>query len=137
MINTTVSGAKENGLDISTLPPHLSIMTSEEVLHGKKVILKFSLPEILQDVSPSLWSFIAHQKMQEETNSIGFVFWCLVEDSKCGGQSVFGMSYFKEEGFKGFISDIEFQYEPELLTDPHQIVPSFLDYDFENEYLVH
>ena len=136
MISTTVSGAREYGLDVSTLPPHLSIMTGETLLHDK-VMLGFSLPEILQDVSPDFWSFIAHQKMHEEDNSIGFVFWCLIEDNRSGEQSVFGMSYFKGEGFKGFLSDIEFQSEPSLLTDPHEIVPAFLGYDFEDEYVVH
>ncbi len=137
MINTTVSGAKEYGLDISTLPPHLSVMTGENLVYENKIILGFSLPEILQDVSPDFWSFIAHQKMHEEEKSIGFVFWCLIEDSKSGKQSVFGMSYFKGKGFKGFLSDIDFQSEPSLLTDPHEIIPVFLGYDFEQEYMVH
>ena len=137
MINTTVSGAKKVGLDISTLPPHLSVMTGENLAYENKIILGFSLPEILQDVSPDFWSFIAHQKMHEEEKSIGFVFWCLIEDSKSGEQSVFGMSYFKGEGFKGFLSDIDFQSEPSLLTDPHEIIPVFLGYDFEEEYMVH
>jgi len=137
MINTTVSGAIDYGLDISTLPPHLSIMTSEDLLHDNKLMLGFSLPEILQDVGTDFWSFIAHQKMQEEEHSVGFVFWCLIEDSRNGVQSVFGMSYFKGEGFKGFLSDIEFQSEPTFLTDPHEIVPAFLDYDFEENCVVH
>ena len=136
MVSTTVSGARDYGLDVSTLPPHLSIMTGEDLLHDK-VILGFSLPEILQDVEPDFWSFIAHQKMHEEENSIGFVFWCLIEDKRSGEQSIFGMSYFKGEGFKGFLSDIEFQSEPSLLTDPHKIVSAFLGYDFEDEYVVH
>ena len=136
MISTTVSGARDYGLDISTLPPHLSIMTSEDLFHDNKVMLGFSLPEILQDVDPEFWSFIAHQKMHEEEKSIGFVFWCLIEDNS-GELSVFGMSYFKGEGFKGFLSDIEFQSEPSLLTDPHQIVPTFFGYDFEVDCVVH
>ena len=136
MISTTVSGAIGCGLDISTLPPHLSIMTGEDLFYDNKVMLGFSLPEILQDVNQDFWSFIAHQKMHEEENSIGFVFWCLIEDSS-GEQSVFGMSYFKGDGFKGFLSDPEFQSEPSLLTDPHQIVPSFLGYDFEVDCVVH
>jgi hypothetical protein len=136
MISTTVTGARDYGLDVSTLPPHLSIMTGDDLLHNK-VMLGFSLPEILQDVNPEFWSFIAHQKMYEEEKSIGFVFWCLIEDSRSGEQSIFGMSYFKGEGFEGFLSDIDFQSEPSLLTDPHQIVPSFLGYDFEVDCLVH
>lgn len=137
MISTTVSGARDYGLDVSTLPPHLSIMTSEDLLHNNKIMLGFSLPEILQDVNPDLWSFIAHQKMHEEESSVGFVFWCLIEDSRNGEQSVFGLSYFKGEGFKGFLSDIGFQSDPSLLADPHEIVSAFLDYNFENEYVVH
>jgi len=137
MISTTVSGAKEYGLDVSTLPPHLSIMTGEDLFYENKVMLGFSLPEILQDVDPDFWSFIAHQKMQDEENSIGFVFWCLVEDSDTGIQSIFGMSYFKGQGFQGFLSDISFKSEPELLTDLHQIVPTFLNYNFEEDCVVH
>ncbi len=95
------------------------------------------LPEILQDVEPELWPFIAHQKMQDETDSIGFAFWCLVEDGDTGVKSIFGMSYFKGQGFKGFLSDISFQEEPELLTNLHQVVPNFLHYDFEEDCVVH
>lgn len=137
MINTTVSGAREYGLDVSTLPPHLSIMTGENLFYENKVILGFSMPEILQDVNPDFWSFIAHQKMQEEEKSIGFVFWCLIEDGDSGDQSIFGISYFKGQGFKGFLSDTNFESEPKLLTDPHQIVPTFLNYNFEEDCVVH
>jgi hypothetical protein len=140
MINTTILGAKEYGLDISTLPPHLSVMTkSEEFIHesgDEAVLLGFSMPEILQDISPDFWSFIAHQKMSEIDNSIGFVFWCLLEDES-GGQSIFGLSYFKGHGFSGFLSDSSFQEKPIKLDDPHQIIPSFLHYDYEQEYVVH
>ena len=136
LINTTVSDAKEYGLDISTLPPHLSIMTGRD-LYQDKFALSAVMPEILQDIDPELWPFIAHQKMYDEPESIGFVFWCLVEDSDTGIQSIFGMSYFKGQGFQGFLSDISFQSEPELLTDLHQIVPDFFHYDFEEDCVVH
>ena len=136
LINTTITGAKEYGIDIYTLPPHLSIMTGKD-LCDNKFALSAVLPEILQDIDPDLWPFIAHQKMHEETNSIGFAFWCLVEDSDTGVQSIFGMSYLKEQGFKGFLSDIYFQSEPEILTDLHLFIPSFLHYDFDVDCVVH
>ena len=136
LINTTVSDAKEYGLDISTLPPHLSIMTGKD-LYQDKFALSAVLPEILQDVDPEFWPFIAHQKMHDEPDSIGFVFWCLVEDSDTGVQSIFGMSYFKGQGFQGFLSDIYFQSEPDLLTDLHHLVPDFLQYNFEEDCVVH
>ena len=141
MVNTTITGAKEYGLDISTLPPHLSVMTvSEEIsydLGEEQVLMGLSKPQILQDVEPELWSFIAHQKMYDELNSIGFVFWCLIEDGITGEMSVFCMSWVKSQGFKGFLSDIDLKSEPKELTDPHQIVPLFLDYDFEVDCVVH
>ena len=99
--------------------------------------LSSELPEILQDVEPDLWPFIAHQKMHEEIDSIGFAFWCLVEDGNTGRQSIFGLSYFKERGFKGFLSDINFQSEPELLDELHHVVPNFLEYNFEQSLVVH
>lgn len=140
MVNTAITGAREYGLDISTLPPHLSVMTTSEVfIHecgSQATLLNFSLPEILQDIIPDFWSFIAHQKMSESSNSVGFIFWCLIEDRELE-QSIFGLSFLKGQGFKGFLSDINFEHEPSLLTDPHEIVPSFLGYDFEEEYVVH
>lgn len=134
MISTTISGAKEYGLDINTLPPHLSIMTAN--YGADSILLGFSMPDILQDVSTEFWAFMAHQKLSEIENSIGFVFWCLLED-EMGIQSIYGLSYFKGHGFSGFLSDPNFQQEPVKLDDPHSIVPSFIHYDYEQEYLVH
>ena len=139
MVNTTITQAHDYGLDVSTLPPHLAIITSVDFIHecdNEAIMLSFNIPEILQDVDPNFWPLITHQKLSEEPNSIGFVFWCLIQD-KNGVESILGMSYLKNQGWSGFMSDIDFKSEPVLLEDPHDVMPLFKGYDFEQELLAH
>jgi hypothetical protein len=107
MINTTITQAHNNGLNVSTLPPHLAIITSVDC-ENEAIMLSFNLPEILQDVDPNFWPLITHEKLSEEPNSIGFVFWCLIQDEN-DVESIFGMSYLKNQGWSGFMSDTTFK----------------------------
>lgn len=136
IINQLVSGAKYHGLEVSTMPPQLSIIIHDETLddeHFDRTIIQSTLPDILQDVDPSSWSWIARNKMEENQNSVGFIFWCVVQNHD--QDQVFGASYLKGDGWKGFLSDFKFEFEPSII-DPMQVVPHLED-DYDSKITVH
>jgi|APSaa5957512535_1039671.scaffolds.fasta_scaffold170677_1 hypothetical protein len=136
IINQLVSGAKDHGLEVSTMPPQLSIIIHDELDIGEdfgSTVISSTLPDILQDVDPSTWSWFARCRMEDEDKSIGFIFWCVVESDD--QDQVFGASYLKGDGWSGFLSDFKFESEP-LQVDPMQVVPPLCD-NYEEEYLVH
>ena len=136
-IQTAINGAKEYGLEISTMPPQLSVISSQPALcdyESSAIVVYSTLPEILQDIDPNMWSLIATVKMYESQNSEGFVFWCLVEDQKNMRESVFGFSYQKGGDIKGFLCTTNFTDIKSV--SPFKVVPC-LDADYEMGLVVH
>lgn len=136
IINQLVSGAKDHGLEVSTMPPQLSVIIHDDTLdneHFGELTIQSTLPSLLQDINPIHWSWIARKKMEDNQGSIGFIFWCVVQNED--QDQVFGASYLKGEGWKGFLSDFKFDFEPNIV-DPMQVVPH-LDDDYDSKIMVH
>ena len=91
------------------------------------------MPEILQDVDPEVWSWLARSKMSDHHNTEGFVFWCLVEDGE-SNESVFCFSYKKGGDFYSFLCTTDF--EDVKIVNPYEVVPHLYD-DYEAEMVVH
>ena len=135
VINTLLDGAKEHGMDISTMPPSLSVISSKETLcdQGHEALEVYSsFPAILADVDEDSWSWIARTQMEEEPHSEGFVFFCVVNNF--GSDFLYCFSYKKGGEYKAFLSDLD------LLdlqwVDPFDVVPCLVD-DYEIEITVH
>ena len=137
-IKTAVNGAVEHGLEISTMPPHLSIILSQNSYcdEGHEAqILSCTLPEILQDVEPSTWSWLVKSQMKENTDSIGFMFWCLVENGETGEETIFCMTYYKRtDSYSSYLCSLDFLDKNPV--EPFEIVPYLYD-DYEQELVVH
>lgn len=136
IITTAVEGARDQGLEIETMPPHLSIIESEQILCEEghlALAISCKLPEILQDVDPTCWSWIARTLMSESENSEGFVFWCLVE-SEHEDNLIHGLSYQKGGDFNAFLCDTNFKNLRSV--EPFIVVP-YLEDDYEQEMVVH
>jgi len=135
IINTAIKGAKEQGLEINTMPPHLSIIEVSSTFCDEghmALMVKCNIPEILQDVDPHEWSWIAKSLLGESEESVGFVFWCLVGDGD--NDLIFGYSYQKGGDYNAFLCNTNFQ---NLRTvDPYDVVP-YLHDDYESELVVH
>jgi hypothetical protein len=137
IINQLVTGAKNHGLEIDTMPPQLSIIIHDELedIEDLGAILLYStIPKILQDIDSDTWSWLAKSEMESISNSVGFIFWCVVQN-KDGQDLVFGSSYLKGDCWKGFLSDFNFELEPNIV-DPMQVVPQLYD-NYEEKILVH
>ena len=135
IINTSVNGAKELGLDISTMPPCLAVVTSTPTfcdLGHNALLVSNTMPEILQNIDPENWSWIARSQMDGYKDSVGFVFWCIV--TKYDEDFVFGLSYQKGGWYSGFLSDLEFLDVQKV--NPFEVVP-FLEDEYEIEVMVH
>ena len=135
IINQLVSGAKDHGLEVSTMPPQLSIIIHDDLDNSEyfgSTVISSTLPSILQDVDPNTWSWFARCRMEDEENSVGFIFWCVVQSDD--QDQVFGASYLKGDGWAGFLSDFKFESDP-MQVDPMQVVPQLYS-DYEEEYLV-
>lgn len=136
IINQLVSGAKDHGLEVSTMPPQLSVIIHDDTLdneHFGELTIQSTLPDILQDVDPNTWSWFARCRMENEEKSVGFIFWCVVQNED--QDQVFGASYLKGYGWSGFLSDFKFESEP-MQVDPMQVVPQLCD-DYESKIMVH
>ncbi len=132
IISTSIRSAKKHGLKVNTMPPHLSIITSKP-MGDQSLMLSCSFPEILQDVDPQFWSQIAKYQLSNQSDGVGFVFWCIVED--LGGiETLFGLSYQLGGEFNAFLSD--FNLENLKPVEPFEVVPYLYD-DYEQEMVVH
>ena len=135
-VRSSVRGAVEYGLEISSMPPQFSVISSQPIIsdQGEDALEVYSaMPEILQDVDPSVWSWLARSKMSDLHNTEGFVFWCLVEDGE-SKESVFCFSYKKGGDSYSFLCTTEF--EDVRVVNPYEVVP-YLDDDYEAEMVVH
>lgn len=137
-IKTAVDGALDQGLDISTMPPHLSVILSHTSFCDdgyEAQMLSCTLPEILQDVDPSSWSWLARNKMSENMGSLGFMFWCLVESNDTGEETIFGLSYHKEEdSFESFTCSKDFSNKVNVSL--FDVVPYLYD-NYKQDLVVH
>ena len=136
IISTAVNIAIDQGLEIDTMPPHLSIIEAQKVLSKEGLIslaVSSTLPEILQDVDPTCWSWIAKCLMNSSENSEGFVFWCLVE-SEDEDNLIHGFSYHKGGDFNAFLCDTDFNNIRSV--EPFIVVP-YLEDDYEQEMVIH
>ena len=76
IINQLVSGAKDHGLEVSTMPPQLSIIIHDELDIGEdfgSTVISSTLPDILQDVDPSTWSWFARCRMEDEDRILKYL----------------------------------------------------------------
>lgn len=133
MIQTAVYGAREQGLDISTMPPCFSVVLGKSTNpEYPAMTITATQPEILQDIDPLSWSWIVRDHMQKQSDCIGFIFWCIVQSE--GTDSIFGFSYQKEGDSKAFLSNEDLS--DISLVDPYDVVP-YLNDDYEQEMVVH
>jgi len=135
IINTAINGAKKQGLKINTMPPHLSIIEAKPTICDNgyvALMIKCGLPEILQDIEPSAWSWIAKNLLCKSEDGVGFVFWCLVGDGD--DDLIFGYSYQKGGDHNAFLCDTNFKNLRSV--DPYDVVP-YLHDDYESEIVVH
>tara|TARA_Y100001970_G_scaffold265455_1_gene353045 strand:- start:5778 stop:6227 length:450 start_codon:yes stop_codon:yes gene_type:complete len=135
IINTAINGAKELGLEINTMPPHLSVIEASPTFCDRghiALMVKCSMPEILQDVDPHSWSWVAKCLLEKSENGIGFVFWCLVGNDE--EDLIFGFSYQKGGDYNAFLCNTNFKNLRSV--DPYDVVP-YLHDDYESELVVH
>jgi|18_taG_2_1085343.scaffolds.fasta_scaffold85409_2 hypothetical protein len=139
IINTYVNEAKKHGLSISSLPPHLAIISSTPTVCEEghfAIAVASSPPEILQDIDPRIWSWVVKTKMLEE-NGAGFVFWCIIESSSKDEDvsRVFGYSYQLGGEFNAFFCDVELN-NIQSVEHPFKVVPYLYD-DYEHNTVLH
>lgn len=137
IIQSSVKGAKEYGLELSTMPPQLCVVCSKPIIcdSGHEALEVYSsLPEILQDVDPLSWSWLARTKMYEEIDSEGFVFWCLVADANTSEETIFCFSYRKGGDMSGYLCAPDFSSV--RFVNPYELIP-YLEDDYEAELVVH
>ena len=136
IISTAVNIAIDQGLEIDTMPPHLSIIEAQKVLCKEGLLslaVSSTLPEILQDVDPTCCSWIAKCLMNSSENSEGFVYWCVVE-SEDEDNLIHRFYNHKAGDYIAFLSDTDFNNIRSV--EPFIVVP-YLDDDYEQEILIH
>ena len=137
IIRASIKGAIDYGLELNTMPPQLCVLCSRPVIcdYGHDALEVYStLPEILQDVDPISWSWLARSKMLEEPDSQGFLFWCLLSDTKTGEDAIFTFSYQRGGDKRSLLCSTDFSNI--RFVDAYEIVP-FLEDDYEAEIVVH
>jgi len=138
IIRNFVQHEASNGCAVGQTPPQVCVVFEEKAhsLGGNVKLLHTTMPKSLQNIDMEFWGDVAQQALEQESQALGFLFWCIIgAEHDPNIDLIFGASFDKTGSVRGFTSDIEFTETPKEI-DPFEIVPQ-LDRDYNEPIVEH